>query len=303
MNAATADARRILVFGRTGQVAQALSALAGPYWTFAGRGEADLADESSVLAALRRQEWDGVINAAAYTAVDKAEADHAAAAAVNAKAPGAMAAFCAEEGIPFVHISTDYVFDGSKDAPYGETDAICPINVYGRTKAEGEQLIQSAGGASAILRTSWVYAPQGQNFVRTMVRLGQEREELRIVSDQRGAPTAAFDLADGIVAILGQAKDFTGPEIFHMTAAGETSWHAFALEIFRIATASGLRTPKSILPITTADYNAPAPRPLNSRLDCAKLKRERGIVLPHWSESLQTCMDLLLADRPQERSA
>lgn len=280
----------VLVFGRTGQVAQALAAKAPLTWTFAGRDQADLTDQKSLQKLIDSKNWEAVVNAAAYTAVDRAESEQDLAQAVNAEAPGIMARACAQNNIPFIHISTDYVFDGSADRPYKEEDSINPLSVYGRTKAEGEKAVMDAGGRAVILRTSWVYAPEGKNFVSTMLKLGQEREELRIVSDQTGAPTSAADIADGIMSILSR---FEATGIFHMTAGGSTTWHGFATEIFRIAREKGLKTPQRVLPIATAEYPTPAKRPLNSRLDCGKLEKIYGVALPSWQEGLSNCMDSL----------
>lgn len=290
---APVSSMRVLVFGRNGQVAQALADHAGPGWAFMGRNEIDVSDGRSVSDAVGNSTWDAVINASAYTAVDRAESEESAATTLNAIAPGSMAGACAGGGIPFVHISTDYVFDGEKKTPYGEDDAVNPLNVYGRTKREGERLVLAAGGKAVILRTSWVYAPEGQNFVGTMLRLGQERDELRIVADQTGAPTAASDIANGIVSILSQE---IRPGIYHMTGSGETSWYGFASEIFRLARLKGLRTPRNVVPITTAEYPTPAKRPLNSRLNCEKLANIYGIRLPQWQESLARHMDIVLPD-------
>lgn len=280
----------VLVFGHTGQVAQALAAKAPRTWVFAGREQADLTDEAALKKLIDNKNWAAVVNAAAYTAVDRAESEQDLAQAVNANAPGIMARACAKNNIPFVHISTDYVFDGSADCPYTENEPINPLSVYGKTKADGEKAVMDAGGRAVILRTSWVYAPEGKNFVNTMLKLGREREELRIVSDQTGAPTSAADIADGIMSILSRF-DATG--IFHMTAGGSTTWHGFATEIFRIAREKGLKTPQRVIPITTAEYPTPAQRPLNSRLDCGKLEKVYGVALPSWQEGLAVCMDSL----------
>lgn len=290
----------VLVFGRTGQVAQALAAKAPRTWFFAGREQADLTDQETLKKLVGSKKWEAVINAAAYTAVDRAESEPDIAQAVNARAPGIMAQACARDDIPFVHISTDYVFDGSMDRPYMEDDPLNPLSVYGRTKADGERFVLDAGGRSVILRTSWVYAPEGKNFVNTMLKLGQEREELRIVSDQTGAPTSAADIADGIIKIISRF-DQTG--IFHMTASGSTSWHGFATEIFRVAREKGLKTPQRVVPITTAEYPTPARRPMNSRFDCRKLEKIYGVALPSWQSGLSACMDILFPSIARKEAA
>ncbi len=281
--------RRVLVLGRDGQVGSALRKVAGPGWVFMGRTEADLNDEKALETAVQKEPWDAVINAAAYTAVDKAENEPDLARAVNATAPGILARLCAARNIPFIHISTDYVFDGGKDSPYTENDKPNPLSVYGCTKAEGEQAVQDAGGQFLILRTSWVYAPGHQNFVSTMLRLGQERAEMKVVSDQTGAPTAAADIAQALAAIVNKIssdRKLPATGIFHLTAGGETTWHAFAGEIFEEARAHGLKTPSQVLAIGTVDYPTPARRPLNSRLDNTKLRTTFGIEMPHWNDAL-----------------
>lgn len=296
--------KKILVFGKNGQVARALALLSHPSWTFAGRDDADLADASSVKNMLQKWKWDAVINAAAYTAVDKAESEESLAFAVNAEAPEIMAKHCAAQKIPFIHLSTDYVFDGKKSAPYNEEDRTNPLSVYGRTKEAGEKNILNAGGQGVILRTSWVYAPEGKNFLLTMLRLGQQQDELRIVNDQRGAPTSAAMIADAISQILSQAfadRDVAG--LFHMTASGNASWYEFAQAIFTIAAEKGLKTPSRLMPITTAEYPTPARRPLNSQLDCTKLADTFGINLPEWRQGLQECMEVLYPSAPIKREA
>ncbi len=280
----------VLVFGRTGQVARALAMQAPRTWLFAGRDAAELTDAASINKIISEIKWSAVINAAAYTAVDRAESEPGIARAVNADAPGIMAQACVRADIPLVHISTDYVFDGAADRPYTEDDTINPLNVYGRTKADGEKAVLDAGGRAVILRTSWIYAPEGKNFVNTMLKLGQERDELRIVNDQIGAPTSTDDIAHGILQIL-SSLDATG--IFHMTASGSTSWHGFATEIFRMADKKGLKIPQRIIPIRTAEYPTPARRPLNSRLDCNKLAKRYGVILPPWQQGLSACMEAL----------
>lgn len=280
---------RVLVLGQTGQVARALSAIS-PAWTFAGRDTADLTKTEDLEGCLAARKWDAVINAAGYTAVDRAESEPDLAHAVNAVAPGIIAHRCAAMNVPFIHLSTDYVFDGKKSGPYVEDDEVSPLNVYGASKAEGERAVLTSGGKNLIIRTSWVYAPEGRNFVRTMLKLGRERDEIQVVNDQTGTPTFAVDIAQGIAGLLpgfigGTARN-TG--IFHMTGSGQGTWFEFAEEIFRLAALSGMKAPR-ILPISTEDYKTPARRPANSRLDCTKLETVYGIKLPRWEESLQRC--------------
>ena len=225
-----------------------------------------------------------VVNAAAYTAVDKAEDDADAAFRINAEAPGALARACALRDIPFVHYSTDYVFDGQGSRPYREDDPTAPLGVYGASKLAGEDAVRSVGGRHLILRTAWVYGRHGHNFMKTMLRLGEDRDELRVVADQIGSPTPARLIADVTAGLL-QRPDTEGT--FHLTAAGQTSWHGFAAAIFEEAVARGLiaRAPR-VLPITTADYPTRARRPAYSCLDVGKLERVLARRIPSWRAGL-----------------
>jgi dTDP-4-dehydrorhamnose reductase len=238
-----------------------------------------------------------VVNAAAYTAVDAAEADEAGAARANADGPEALATLCARAGIPFIHISTDYVFDGSSGRPYLETDATSPTGVYGRTKRDGEVRVLKAGGKSIILRTAWVYSDTGKNFVRTMLSAGAKLPRLRVVADQTGSPTAAADLAAAILDIIavierdGWQERFGG--IFHATGSGETTWHGLAVATFEEARRHDGPYPE-VEPIATADWPTPAQRPADSRLDNSKLADVFGITLPPWRQSLARTVDSLL---------
>lgn len=271
----------LLVFGKTGQVAQELARIA-PDAYFAGRDQADLTDPATCAALISARHPRAVINAAAYTAVDKAESDSDTARLVNAEAPGAMAQACAELGIPFVHISTDYVFDGTGDQPRAEDAETGPLGVYGQTKLDGEQAIAAAGGQYAILRTSWVFSSHGNNFVKTMRRLGGERDRLTIVADQIGGPTAAADIAQAVLTMAQAMVD--APEkggIYHFAGTPDVSWADFAREIF---VQSGL-TPE-VVDIPTSDYPTPARRPLNSRLHCAAISHDFAVPRPDWRQSL-----------------
>ncbi|MBZ0144130.1 MAG: dTDP-4-dehydrorhamnose reductase, partial [Rhodocyclaceae bacterium] len=230
---------------------------------------------------------------AAYTAVDKAESEPEQANAVNAAAPALLAQEAARRGALLIHYSTDYVYDGAKAAPYVETDPTNPLGAYGRSKLAGEAGIRAAGADHLIFRTSWVYAARGANFLRTILRLAAEREELRIVADQIGAPTWARLIAEATAHALRQAmQERSGGTfdsgVFHLAAAGETSWHGFASAI--VAGRSGLRV-KAVTPITTADYPLPAPRPANSRLDTGAFRARFGLVLPDWRDCLQLCLE------------
>ncbi|SIO59797.1 dTDP-4-dehydrorhamnose reductase [Rhodovulum sp. ES.010] len=272
----------LLVFGRTGQVAREL-ARAAPGATFLGRDRVDLAAPETCAAAIAEQAPTGVINAAAYTAVDRAEQEEALATAVNGAAPGAMARACAARGIPFVHISTDYVFDGAGQTPRRPDDPAAPLGAYGRSKLAGEQAVRAAGGGHAILRTSWVFSAHGSNFVKTMLRLGAERDSLRIVADQTGGPTPAAAIAATCLRILEgieENKNFSGT--YHYSGAPDTSWADFAREIFAQA---GLAV--AVEDIATADYPTPARRPLDSRLDCTALEARFGIARPDWRAALR----------------
>lgn len=271
----------ILVFGKTGQVAQELARIA-PDARFAGRDEADLTRPETCGALIDRLRPEAVINAAAYTAVDKAETDAAAARAVNAAAPGQMALACARLGIPFVHISTDYVFDGSGDQPRAEDAETGPLGVYGATKLEGEDAVRAAGGQWAVMRTSWVFSAHGTNFVKTMRRLGAERPKLTIVADQVGGPTPAAAIAAAALAMARQMQaDPSKGGIYHFAGGPDVSWADFAREIFA---QSGLSP--QVEDILSSAYPTPAQRPLNSRLHCAAITSDFGIARPDWREGL-----------------
>jgi dTDP-4-dehydrorhamnose reductase len=258
--------------------------------------DADLAadfDRPTALAALvRRLAPDVVINAAAYTAVDRAEHEIDAAFRINAEAPTVLARACADTGALLVHYSTDYVFDGNATRPYREDDPPAPLGVYGASKRAGEDAIRASGARHAILRTAWVYAAHGQNFLRTMLRLAGERDVLRVVADQIGTPTPAAWIAEATAQLLRQGVPASGT--WHLVAAGTTSWHGFAQAIMDEAQALGLlaRVPQ-VLPITTAEYPTPARRPAYSVLDTTRLQREFGIVPPDWREGLRTTLRAL----------
>lgn len=278
---------KALVFGKTGQVAREL-ATRGPAkgWTleFLGRGEADLSDVARVAAAVSAAECDAVLNAAAYTAVDQAETDRDAALAVNAYAPKAMARAARARGLPFVHVSTDFVFDGRAREPYREEAPTAPLNVYGESKRAGELLVLESGAKAAILRTSWVFSPYGKNFVKTMLRLGAERPELRVVDDQRGKPTPAEAVAD---AMLDAARALvSAPEtggLYHVAGDEETNWADFARAVFD---AAGL--PARVVGIPARDYPTPARRPAYSALDTGKALRLLGIKPAPWRAAVRT---------------
>lgn len=267
----------ILVFGKTGQVGIELAALGGDVISL-GREEADLSDPAACAAHIARLKPAAVINAAAYTAVDRAEEDTGLAQTINGDAPAEMAAAAAKIGVPFVHISTDYVFDGSGDKPWSVDQAIAPLGVYGRTKAAGEAGVRSAGGPHAILRTSWVFSAHGANFLKTMLRLGADRDALSIVDDQIGGPTPAGAIAKACMHMahaLKQNPDLSGT--YHFSGAPDVSWADFAEAIFEQA---GLQVDVARIP--SSDYPTPAERPKNSRLDCESLRAAFGIERPDW---------------------
>lgn len=280
---------KLLVLGCGGQVGRELCRLPWPTgYMLAGfeRGEVDITQRAAVVAAMARERPDIVINAAAYTAVDRAESEAEAAWAGNCTGPANLAAACAETGIPLIHISTDYVFDGTKRGPYREEDSVAPLGVYGQSKEAGDRAVREALASHVILRTAWVYSVHGHNFVKTMLRLADDRPVLRVVADQTGSPTAAADIAAAIAAIVQQvAADNRRWGTYHFTAAGEVTWHGFAEAIFELA-APWRGPPPQVEAIATADYPTPARRPANSRLDCTKIGETFGIRPRPWREAL-----------------
>lgn len=286
---------KLLVFGQTGQVAHELARRlpADVSATFLGRQEADLAHPQTCTAAIEAARPDAVINAAAYTAVDRAESEEEIALAVNGTSPGAMAQACAGLSIPLVHISTDYVFAGDGDQPFPTDAAIGPLGAYGRTKAKGEAEIRATGVTHAILRTSWVFSSHGANFAKTMLRLSETRNSLNVVSDQIGGPTPASAIADACLAIARQLVSH--PEksgTYHFSGAPDVSWADFAREIFA---QSGRAV--AVTDIPTSAYPTPARRPTNSRLDCSKTLAAFGIARPDWKQALKTILAELETSR------
>lgn len=281
---------RILVTGAQGQLGQELVKLLKPLGEVTGidRDELDLTEFDKVEAFWNNLQPDIVVHGAAYTAVDKAEEDADLAMQVNGEAPGQLARLAAASGAKLIHISTDYVFDGGKNQPYLETDATNPLSSYGRSKLRGEQVVQESGATFAILRTAWVYGNGiTGNFVKTMIRLGQEREELRVVYDQVGSPTWTVDLAGAIAQLIPKLNSET-VGVYHYTNAGVTSWYDFAIAIFEEATKLGIPLKiKRVLPITTDQYPTPAKRPAYSVLSSQKLADLLGTHPPHWRQSLQ----------------
>ena len=293
----------ILLLGKNGQVGWELQrslALLGSLtacdFDSPGDLKADFSQPDSLLPLLQRVRPTVIVNSAAHTAVDKAESEAGLARSINATAPGVLARWCADNGCSLVHYSTDYVFDGSGDAARDEAAPTAPLSVYGTTKLEGEELIRASGCAHLILRTSWVYAARGGNFAKTMLKLAAERDQLKVISDQIGAPTGADLLAD-VTAHAVRALQ-TQPQLagtYHCVAAGETSWHGYAQHVIEWARAHGHPvkvSPDAIVPLPTSEYPTPARRPMNSRLATNKLQTAFGIQLPHW----QAGVDRMLAE-------
>jgi dTDP-4-dehydrorhamnose reductase len=283
---------RLLITGSHGQVAQSLveaganrkdvTAMA------VGRPALDLAKLPTILRTIADQKPDVVINTAAYTAVDKAESEPDDAHALNCEGARMIAEAAAARGIPIIHLSTDYVYDGAKPTPYVETDATGPFGVYGRTKLAGEQAVMAANPHHVVVRTAWVHSPFGQNFVKTMLRLAGERDELRVVDDQHGSPTYAPHLASALLDIAAQVAGKTDAPwgVYHLAGSGETSWHGLAE---RAVAAWGQR-PVHVRAITTAEYPLPAKRPMNSRLDSSRATAVFGVTLPAWQEGADACV-------------
>ena len=286
----------ILVTGGAGQVATELAARGGARVVRVGRPEFDFDLPDTIAATFGRVRPSMVVNAAAWTAVDAAEKEEAAALRANRDGPAQLAQLCAAAGIPVIHISTDYVFDGLKGAPYIETDPTSPTGVYGSSKLAGEQAVLGYDRA-VVLRTSWVYAAIGKNFVRTMLGAAQKTNTLKVVADQQGCPTNAGDLADAILAIAARIKAGWQPGyagVFNAAGTGGTTWHGLAVAAFEEAARHGRPMP-TVNPIATADWPTPAKRPPDSRLDCTKLARLFDVRLPEWRPSLARTVDAIIA--------
>jgi dTDP-4-dehydrorhamnose reductase len=288
----------ILLTGATGQVGSELRALAWPEGVALDtptRARMDLASPDSVARYIEGKRYAAILSVGAYTAVDKAESDIAAAWMVNAVAPAILASHAARAKIPIVHVSTDYVFGGDAADRYRESDPVGPVGVYGASKEGGEQAVRTANPRHAIVRTSWVVSPHGHNFIKTMLRAGAQRPLLQVVDDQWGAPTVASDLARALqVVALRMVADPAAPSgTYHCCNAGETTWCGLAREIFRISGASGGPQPQ-VQAITTAAYPTPARRPANSRLNCDKIVAEYGVEMPPWQSSINDLVQQLL---------
>jgi dTDP-4-dehydrorhamnose reductase len=289
---------RIAVTGRQGQVARALQERAGPrleVFTI-GRPEFDLAASSDPTPLFKHIRPDVIVNAGAYTAVDKAETDRELASLTNGIGAGLVAQSAANLGVPVIQISTDYVFDGSAVRPYREDDPVAPANFYGQSKLAGEEAVRAATPNHVILRTSWIYAPYGQNFMRTMLRLAGDREEVRVVADQQGSPTSALDIAMALEHVARNLVDRPDESLlrgtFHVTNAGQTSWAGFAAEIFKLAAGYGGPSAR-VVPIETAQYPTPARRPAFSCLDTSKIEKIHSVLLPKWGEALAVVLRTL----------
>ncbi|MBA1279032.1 MULTISPECIES: dTDP-4-dehydrorhamnose reductase [Pseudomonadaceae] len=285
---------KILITGSRGQLSRELQlALAGEGKVLAlGHNVLDLAKPAEIRRQVRLLRPDLIINAAAYTAVDSAQADRDQAFAVNAVGPGVLAEEAAALGVPLIHYSTDYVFDGRKSEPYREEDQPAPLSVYGESKLAGEQAVQAVGGKHLILRTSWVYSSHGRNFLLTMQRLLQERDSLSVVDDEIGAPTWAGTLGTVTAELVRKWRNGSGGPsgLYHLTANGETSWYGFACSIAEHLSQQG-RLRASLEPILSSDYPTAAQRPLNSRLNCSRLQRDWNIELPDWEDALHQCLN------------
>lgn len=297
---------RLVVTGASGQVGYELVRSLMPLGEVVAlaRAECDLASGDAIERVVGAYRPDVIVNAAAYTAVDRAESEEGLATFINGDAPAALARAAREAGALLVHYSTDYVFDGCKEGSWTEADPVAPLNAYGRSKLAGERAIAASGADSIILRTTWVFAARGANFVRTMLRLGGERESLKVVADQFGAPTWARNIADATAHVIAGAQRERvegrfASEVLHLASQGNTSWHGFATEIFaeyaRLRPGAVLRV-RSVEPIPAADYPTPARRPVNSRLDCDRLAQRYGIRLPHWRQALSRCLEEIVAE-------
>ena len=291
----------ILMFGRNGQVGWELQRALAPlgHVVALDADDCDLGDTDATVGTIRALAPRVIVNAAAYTAVDKAEDDAVAAGRINAGAPGVIAAEAHRLGSPLIHYSTDYVFDGRKDSPYVETDSPVPLSVYGRTKREGELAIEASGAKAVIFRTSWIFGVHGGNFVKTILRLARERETLRVVADQVGSPTPAALIADVTAQVLGRLRRegfADGCQFFNLSAASAVSWHGFATAIVERALVQGLAglklKPEAIEPIPASAYPLPAMRPANSRLDCSLLENAFDLTMPDWQPYLQRMLSI-----------
>lgn len=283
---------RILIFGRNGQVARELQRSCAPIAEIktVGSSQVDLANEAAIASAIREYGPSHIINAAAYTAVDKAEQEQDLAKKINGFALGVIGQEAKKIGAPVIHFSTDYVFDGSQKTPYREVDPTKPINSYGESKLLGEQLLVRSGAAHVVLRVSWVYGLYGHNFLKTMLRLGAQREELSVVADQVGVPTWSRHIADAVSHIVRDQDLKNKSGIYHLTPQGQTTWHGFASQIFALAKEQQSLKIRTVRPITTEQFPTPAKRPSNSLMDSTKVRETFGVKMPLWDVSLKMAM-------------
>ena len=290
------------IIGRNGQLGRELIRRTPPEGLALaafGRAECDIADANAVEKCLKGRGLDLIVNAAAYTAVDQAEREAARAHAVNALGPANLAAFCARQDIPLIHISTDYVFDGTQDVPYRERDPIAPLGVYGKTKAKGEEHVRTSCPHHIIIRTSWLYSATGNNFVKTMLRLGREKTVLKVVDDQHGCPTSAADLADAVWRVISTIRRNDRPRwgTYHFCNRGETTWHGLAQAVFERAGTypdCPLQV-RRVIPITTSEYPTPARRPVYSVLNCDLIQTTFAMTIRDWQAALHDTMDELIS--------
>lgn len=297
--------RDVLLTGGSGQVGIEFirQAPAGMNVVAPRRAELDLSDPDAILALVASRPWAAVVNCGAYTAVDRAETDVVEAWRANALGPAALAQATAAQRIPLIHVSTDYVFDGSKNGFYAEADPVAPLGVYGGSKEAGEQAVRTGNPRHLILRTAWVVSPHGSNFIKTMLRLAETRPELRVVNDQRGCPTSAADIAATLWQVTGRmtASQQAPTGTYHFVNGGEATWCELARAVFEMAAARGYAAPK-VEAIGTAEYPTPARRPANSRLDVAKLRRDYGITPRPWRAAVEDIVEALLPAKQEQGS-
>ena len=293
---------RILVTGGSGQLARALRLRGGDAVTVVGRPLFDFGQPDTVVRVMHDMRPDLVINAAAWTAVDAAEEDPDLARQANTEGPALLAWLCAGQAVPLLHVSTDYVFSGTRGRPYRETDPIDPQSVYGRTKAEGEKAVLAACARAMVVRTAWVYGPHGHNFVRTMLDAACKAPQLKVVADQSGNPTSTLDLADALLQVAARIRQSgwqpTYRGVFHAAGGGSATWHELASAAVAHAGRHGHPAPP-VMPIGTADWPTPAARPIDARLDCGRLKQVFGLELPHWRDSLGSVVEAMLRQAGQ----
>ncbi len=287
---------KTIIYGKTGQLASALAHELQDKAVIFASTEYDFSNIENIKHALENIDAGAIINATAYTDVNKAETEEDAAYKANALIPEALALYAREKNIPFIHYSTDYVFSGESDEPHKESELPAPLNAYGRTKLAGEKKVAAIGGKYLIFRTSWVYDHKGKNFLNTMLKFAKERESLSVVSDQFGAPTYAAHLAKATINILNNLEENNFPSgIYHLCNSGFTSWHGFAEEIFKIARKNGIELKvNEVKPISASEFPTPAKRPANSMMDCSLVSKTFGITMPDWKDGVRECMGKII---------